>query len=113
MPGAPEPSGRQLNQDEEQLLVWKIRTRKCLKKIHPQNGCPKSIFKPVESDQFQIGTHRRLSDKLHLQALTQYCSGPVRHTMEGCVESGCWGATEQNAELRILLQIQTPLKDGV
>src|SRR5260370_22089669 len=57
MPGAPEPSGRQLNQDEKQLLVWKIRTRKCLKKIHPQNGCPKSIFKPVESDQFQIGTH--------------------------------------------------------
>src|SRR5260221_10514652 len=40
--------------DEEQLLVWKIRTRKCLKKIHRPNGRPKSIFKPAESDQFQI-----------------------------------------------------------
>src|SRR5260370_39542208 len=74
MPGAPEPSGRQLNQDEEQLLVWKIRTRKCLKKIHPQNGCPKSIFKPVESDQFQIGTHRVGGPRI----LTLVSANPIR-----------------------------------
>jgi hypothetical protein len=26
---------------------------------------------------------------------------------------GCWGATEQNAELRILLQIRIAIKSGV
>jgi hypothetical protein len=28
-------------------------------------------------------------------------------------EFGCWGATEQNAELRILFQIQSTIKSGV
>ena len=28
-------------------------------------------------------------------------------------EGGSWGATEQNAELRILLQIQSPIKSRV
>ena len=45
------------------------------------------------------------------QALT----GHFKATCTACVmiEDGCWGPMERNTELRILLQIQSPIKSGV
>src|SRR5260221_1270451 len=69
----PGPSGRQLNPRPRRTSCLEDQDKKMPKENSPAEWTPKSIFKPVESDQFQIGTTPRLcsgqceTQNLHLQ----------------------------------------------
>jgi hypothetical protein len=60
-PALPRERTQLKSKTKKNFLSGRSQKRKRLKKIHRQNGHQKSVFKPAESDQFQIGT-RKVTD---------------------------------------------------
>src|SRR5258708_12123943 len=62
----PGAAGRQLNRRPRRTSCLEDQDKKMPKENSPAEWTPKSIFKPVESDQFQIGTHTQMKQPVQL-----------------------------------------------